>query len=304
MFDWEFLSFLTALIATGALTGLALINGRLKRLKRNLELLRDEAAHRHRETASSASLLAEQHQKILELAALLQETQKNQSRMVEDNADLGLDVRAIMFALDSALELGQLTVHRVMPVRLYVSEDDERAFGRLEQALNEFLHEFGYGYSDSYPIERGSIFKRLWARTARAMSGPEHEESRRKMQKALEIKTLEHPQSQINLAHAEAVSKLMAAAEPCSTVALHVGSILLIKQPGADGEPVIHVKTLSMEEMLFLEQNQNVLKNPATVLDQLASNTPASDLTSIPSGADTDSGADDEVIAIQDETNK
>lgn len=62
----------------------------------------------------------------------------------------------------------------------------------------------------------------------------------------------------------------MAALENTPDAVCLVGSILTVKITN-EGSPRVYVRTLTPEEMIFLSQNQHLLKNPDTILECLSS---------------------------------
>jgi hypothetical protein len=91
-----------------------------------------------------------------------------------------------------------------------------------------------------------------------------------KLERAIEIQGLNHPQSQVDKNEAEAISAIISALEKVSSAAIQVGSIVIIKLPDSDGNSCIQARTLSQQELMLLEKNPNLLKEPRKILDRLA----------------------------------
>ena len=91
----------------------------------------------------------------------------------------------------------------------------------------------------------------------------------KKLERAAELKAIDRPQDDVDDKQATAMAKLIRAVEKVPNVALQVGTLLVVKIT-ADGVPCIQGKTLSQQEMLHLENNQFLLKNPDEVLKKLA----------------------------------
>ena len=79
---------------------------------------------------------------------------------------------------------------------------------------------------------------------------------------------LGQPQAEIDAKQADAVSKLITALKDYPYGAMQVGSILLIKTNG--NRPSIQAKTLTQKELIHLENNQDLLASPATLLQRLS----------------------------------
>ena len=67
----------------------------------------------------------------------------------------------------------------------------------------------------------------------------------------------------------ESQSSVLSAVENIPTAAFQIGELLIVKTLDANGAPTIVVRTMTNEEMLFLDGNEGLLRTPAALLDRL-----------------------------------
>lgn len=158
---------------------------------------------------------------------------------------------------------------RFIPLQVYLSETPDDAISRVTGAVNDLLDAFGFTLADEFPEVRGSWFKRWFARGKDFMSQPEVTDRLEKLERAIELKGLGQPQADIDAKQAGAVAQLTTALSGIPNAAIQVGSILFIKLTSGDS-PAIHVRTLSQQELIHLENNQEMLASPADILERLS----------------------------------
>lgn len=160
-------------------------------------------------------------------------------------------------------------MRRLLPLRIYVSKSDDASEARIRAALEKFARLFGFSVEDDLPEIRGSWFKKWFVKSQEALSQPEVAERLAKVERALEMKALDSPQAEIDYKKSMAVSELIKSLENTPAAAVQIGTILLVKVPTEEG-PVIQIKTLSANELVQIESNQNLLASPAEVLQKLS----------------------------------
>lgn len=212
-------------------------------LEERLALLINEVKHWHNEFEQLNAGLQQSHNEIqVELHTHL------------SIASLGIDTRDVL-------------LRRFIPVRVYFSESDEADLGT--EALKAILDSLDLSICDIFPAETGSILQRLFAKTNEVATQPEIAERLQKLERAIEIQGLHKPQSQVDRNEAEAISAIISALDKVSSAAIQVGSIVIIKLPDPDGNSCIQARTLSPQELVLLENNPHLLKEPRKILDHL-----------------------------------
>jgi hypothetical protein len=161
----------------------------------------------------------------------------------------------------------QLSNHQIIPVRLYLGS--ERGKELVEEGIRAFLNATGIQIIDEFEGEKGSWLRNWYARTFSKQTREELELELLKAKKAIELKTLGLPQSQVDSNNANAIATLLETIKDQNEAVLLVGSLLIIKYCEPSGNSKVFTKVLSQEEIIFLEMNQNLIQEPKEILNSL-----------------------------------
>jgi len=167
------------------------------------------------------------------------------------------------------LDPASAPLHRFLPLRVYTATDDADATLAISEAVEQLIASFDVEFAHEFPAESGSWFKRWFGRTRDAVAQPEVASRLKKLERALELETLQKNQSAIDKNQAEAAAALLDALGSTDEAVCQIGSILLVKIIGPTGKPQVFTRTLTQEELLFVERNPEALKSPAEVLGKL-----------------------------------
>lgn len=181
---------------------------------------------------------------------------------------LQVDTHSLLAIQALGLPADQVQSTRFVPVRAYIDQTPDGAINALSVAIDDVLAAFGFTVADEFPEIRGSWFKKWFAKTMEALSQPEVIERLEKIERAVELKTVDKPQADVDEKQAGAIAKLITSLNNVPNAAVQAGSVLVIKLTTNNG-PIIQARTLSQDEMLELENNQLLLQNPAEVLCKL-----------------------------------
>lgn len=187
-----------------------------------------------------------------------------------DHLSLQEDVHGFFAIQTLGLNVAAVPLPRFIPVRVYLSEDDPQQVREVSSALEQLTEAFGFVYSDEFPEEKGSFWKKWFAKTKDVASQPEVAERLKKIERALEMKGLHEPQADIDKKEADAVATLAKAVENVPNAAIQAGSVLLLKIENPDHGPCIQARTLTQREMILLERNQKLLASPHDLLEKLS----------------------------------
>lgn len=168
------------------------------------------------------------------------------------------------------LPTDQIKLLRVVPIRAYLDISDTPTVSEFWHALNEALDSVGLHVDVGYPEVIGSWFKKWFARSAEAMTQPEVIERLKKIERAVELKGIDKPQSEVDENQSNAIARLIKSLDKVPNAAIQAGSVLVIKLSTQSG-PMIQARTLTQQELIELETNQMLLQHPAEVLDRLES---------------------------------
>lgn len=170
-------------------------------------------------------------------------------------------------------DLSSIKLDRFIPVRVYLSDENETDIRKVSDAIDKLLAAFGFEFSDDFPAEKGSWWKKWFAKSREVATQPEVADRLEKIERALDLKGLHKPQAEVDKAQAEAIATLTAATKDIPNVAIQAGSILLVKTTDGNQSPCLQVRTLSTKELIYLENNQHLLCKPATVMESLSKGT-------------------------------
>jgi len=153
-------------------------------------------------------------------------------------------------------------MRRPVAVTVYVSEEER--YPEIRQALGAMLDENGFEIVDSLPPVRGSIFQTLIARTKDVLTSSGLVTRARKVERGVELHLLHKQQAEIDAMQGDAVAKLLTALASTQNALIQIGSVLVVKVVGV---PV--VRNLTQQELIHLERNPTLLRQPEEILEAL-----------------------------------
>ncbi|MBB3461202.1 hypothetical protein [Rhizobium sp. BK377] len=186
-----------------------------------------------------------------------------------ETALLQQETHAWLSLMSFGINVENVPVNRFLPVRAYLSEGGEGAIEKFTTAVTGLLHSLGLYQSDEFPEEKGSWYKKWFAKTADALTQPEIQNRLERMERALELQGLGKPQAEIDEKLGAALEKIANATASEKQVAVQIGSILYVKLTGPDGTASVAARSLSQAEMIALEKNQHLLMSPKDVFYNL-----------------------------------
>jgi hypothetical protein len=185
-----------------------------------------------------------------------------------DTEIIAKDLHQVIYQSQAGILSSKTKARQYFPVRVYLADSGNAI--QTETAILQFLEALNSEVADEYDAVLGSWFKEWLARTNRKMTRDEYETEIKKAKRALELKVLEQAQAAVNKDNSEAFSLIMKSLESQPKAICQIGSILVVKLPGDDGQGQLITRTLSQRELIFLEQNQHLLKMPDEILEQLS----------------------------------
>jgi hypothetical protein len=152
---------------------------------------------------------------------------------------------------------------------VYIGEDADHValplLTEMRDALAEAFVMLDWVFAADYPVESGSLFKRWFVRTGHPTTPAAVGERLQKIERAIEVQGLAGPQADVDFVEAQAAATVIGAIPRDVPAAAQIGSLLVINIPGK----AFMSRTLTTNELIQLERNQDVLKDPATTLDRL-----------------------------------
>jgi hypothetical protein len=201
-------------------------------------------------------------------------------KLRERNAVVEMELHEYLAIQSMGLDCDQQKLTRYVPVRIYISEDSDMAIEVVSTAIAQLVARFGFEISEAFPSVTGSWFKKWFVKTKDAVTQPEVLERLEKFERALEIKGLGTPQADIDQKAANSFAMVTKAVSNIDSVALQFGTFLYLKQTNKHGVATVVARTLSQRELMFLENNPDLLKSPATTMAKLAQMCESNRLTS------------------------
>jgi hypothetical protein len=156
-----------------------------------------------------------------------------------------------------------------LSVFVYLDTEDQEAIGRITTRLDQMVDSLGYDGPHIIETQRGSFIRRSRAFLRGGLSSDEVRTRLIKIERALELATLDVRQADVNVKTASAVAGLLAALNTVDRAVMKVESILLLKYVTPQG-PIVLTRTLSQIELRALEKYPEIQLNPEQALRALA----------------------------------
>jgi hypothetical protein len=245
--------------------------------------IRDQNTDRSTKTAQIESTLAEVQSKIdrifqgqksteaqLENTTVsLQSARSELQRLYAKNQALQEELHSFLIIPSLDLPTSSARFQRLVPVRIYFKETPSAdSIVEITNSVNRLAETFGFSVSDDFPAIQGSWFKKWIIRSRDAITHPELQDRLQKIERALELKGLEKPQSEIDKNQAQAIAEMIKSLEKIPEAAIQSGSVLLVKT-SVKGKPNIRARTLSQREMIILEKNPDLLFKPQDIFSKI-----------------------------------
>jgi hypothetical protein len=168
------------------------------------------------------------------------------------------------------LDPNLVPIHRFLPVRVYLTEANQKQIEAVSDAVTRFFNALGFTISDSFPPQTGSWYKRWFAKTKEAATQPEVVKRLQKGERAIELATLGKYQANVDKEQAEAAATLLRSLDNVPNAVCQIGSILIVKVTDTEAGTRVYTRSLTPHEMIFLERNQTLIQNPKDIFDALS----------------------------------
>ena len=159
-------------------------------------------------------------------------------------------------------------ISKFIPIKVYLSEYPDSHITEIITAIGEFIDSLGFLFVDEFPSQRGSWWKSWFGKSKEVMTSEEFTDRLKKGERAIELAALDKVQSEVNKNNAEAASNLIGALDNYDNGALQIGSLLLIKVTNG-GTKSIHTRQLTNKEMILLEKNPSLIRQPTLIIEKL-----------------------------------
>lgn len=172
-------------------------------------------------------------------------------------------------SLSSEISEDDSPVRGLVIVKVYLSDHPgEENLQKIVGSLTGFVEEMGFSFYQEFPEKTGSWFKQWFVISKEVVSSAEFQKQIDRVQRAIELKYLDKVQSEANKNNSDATAKLIASLDGIDNAAIQVGSLLLVKVTN-NGKNSISTKQLSNREMILLEKNQSLIRQPEKLIAEL-----------------------------------
>jgi hypothetical protein len=178
------------------------------------------------------------------------------------------DAQSFLTLMSFGIDPNTSETARYMPIRVYLSEDDPSLVSDVSRRIADYSEALGLEFIDELLSSRGSWYKRWFARTKEALSRDEVVRRLEKAERAIELVALHKEQALVDRNQAEAAARLIESLANVPNAACQIGSILVAKVTDATGTRVF-TRSLTPQQMIFLERHQAILSSPGNILQRL-----------------------------------
>lgn len=167
-------------------------------------------------------------------------------------------------------KLDDVLMKRYVPVDIYLDTDDLNALETVNKAVKEVLDSFDMKIGTEPEIFKGSIIEKFWAVTKSVASNIDVIKKITDLigafkKSSTEIQTdkfFSKKNPAINL------SETLKYLKDVPNISVRVGSLLITKSTSRD-IPLIQIKNLTRDEVILIDRNPGILKNPGTIHKRL-----------------------------------
>jgi len=153
----------------------------------------------------------------------------------------------------------------LLPVRVYLPKEDRAVERQLLSAIEQLSEALELDVVLDFREVRRSWFKTRIMKFRRFLSTPQVAERLQKLERAIELKGLDIPQSQVDAKQAHAVSEILRALAKTPEALVQIGALVIVKHPSVNGG-VVCVRTLTPDIMDRLESDPSLLSQSVNFL--------------------------------------
>lgn len=167
-------------------------------------------------------------------------------------------------------KLDELLMKRYVPVDIYLDTDDPKALEAVNESVKSVLESLDMEIYSDPEIFKGSIIEKFWAVSKSVASNIDVINKIAGMISSLKGRGAELKNERIFSKKVPAIdlSDTLKYLKDVPNISIRIGSLLVTKSTTRD-IPLIQFKNLSREEVMILDNNPGILKNPRTIHHKL-----------------------------------
>jgi hypothetical protein len=164
---------------------------------------------------------------------------------------------------------GSESIRQMIPVHIYINEDDPNRIYTIYQSVLDFLEVLGFETTIDFEARKGSWLKDWISTSKKAMTSKEVTDRLKEAEYAVEVNTILKPQSEVEKNQSEALLNILKSLEGTHHGVIRIGSLLVVKVTSKDGEVNVQVRTLNILELHTLNRHPELLNQPQHILSEL-----------------------------------
>lgn len=167
-------------------------------------------------------------------------------------------------------DINEIPMKRYIPVDIYLDTDDKTNLAKVDKSVKELLESLDLDVSTDPEIFKGSIIQKFWAVTKGIST---HMDIIMKISKSLlslrlnKVNNAKVTKTDISEA-SNKLSDTLKLLKNVPNISVRIGSLLMTKSTVKE-IPVIQVKNLTRDEVILIDRNPGILKNPKTIHKRL-----------------------------------
>jgi hypothetical protein len=164
---------------------------------------------------------------------------------------------------------GSESIRQMIPVHIYINEDDPNRIYTIYQSVLDFLDVLGFETTIDFEAKKGSWWKEWISTSKKAMTSKEVTDRLKEAEYAVEVNTILKPQSEVEKNQSEALLNILKSLEGTHHGVIRIGSLLVVKVTNKEGEVNVQVRTLNILELHTLNKHPELLNQPQQILSEL-----------------------------------
>lgn len=157
---------------------------------------------------------------------------------------------------------------RRLNVSIFLEANDGEVIEHAVNAVDGLVDYMGYDGPFAIETESGSFLRRSFAAAKKSLTSTEVADRLTKVERALELYTIDAKQIEVDEKAARVVADLMSALKDVPSACIRAGSTLLIKYEQG-GRPVVLSRQLSQLEIRAWERFPEIQKEPSKAIEAL-----------------------------------
>lgn len=205
-----------------------------------------------------------------ELDELLNRIKSLEDKVSELDEENKTIKRVIGDLLEGQNELNEKRIQYIS-TEIYLDTNNSDVIFQIYSAVTDFIKVIDFIKVLDNKAEKGSWYKKFYSKSKKVLTSDEVVDRLKKIEYGIEANTILKQQSEIDKNQSEALANIIKSMDRVDNGIVRIGSLLVIKITDSVTKAVnIQVRTLTVLEMYAINQRPSLLRNPESLLDNLA----------------------------------